>query len=58
VTLMRSSIEGLPLLHRGKVRETYAVGDDPPATIPAAVAVPFGPPLVIGAPVGTKGLVP
>jgi hypothetical protein len=37
---------------------TYAVGDDPPATIPAAVAVPFGPPLVIGAPVGTKGLVP
>jgi len=28
VTLMRSSIEGLPLLHRGKVRETYAVGDD------------------------------
>jgi phosphoribosylaminoimidazole-succinocarboxamide synthase len=25
---MRSSIEGLPLLHRGKVRETYAVGDD------------------------------
>ena len=37
---------------------TYAVGDDPPATIPAAVAVPFGPPLVIGAPVSTKGLVP
>jgi phosphoribosylaminoimidazole-succinocarboxamide synthase len=28
VTLIRSSIEGLPLLHRGKVRETYAVGDD------------------------------
>ncbi len=28
MTLMRSSIEGLPLLHRGKVRETYAVGDD------------------------------
>jgi phosphoribosylaminoimidazole-succinocarboxamide synthase len=25
---MRSTIEGLPLLHRGKVRETYAVGDD------------------------------
>ncbi len=28
MTLTRSSIEGLPLLHRGKVRETYAVGDD------------------------------
>jgi phosphoribosylaminoimidazole-succinocarboxamide synthase len=28
VTLIASSIEGLPLLHRGKVRETYAVGDD------------------------------
>jgi phosphoribosylaminoimidazole-succinocarboxamide synthase len=28
VTLTRSSIEGLPLVHRGKVRETYAVGDD------------------------------
>jgi phosphoribosylaminoimidazole-succinocarboxamide synthase len=28
VTLTASSIEGLPLLHRGKVRETYAVGDD------------------------------
>ncbi len=28
MTLMRSSIEGLPLLHRGKVRETYGVGDD------------------------------
>jgi phosphoribosylaminoimidazole-succinocarboxamide synthase len=28
VTLTRTSIEGLPLVHRGKVRETYAVGDD------------------------------
>jgi phosphoribosylaminoimidazole-succinocarboxamide synthase len=28
MTLMASSVEGLPLLHRGKVRETYAVGDD------------------------------
>jgi phosphoribosylaminoimidazole-succinocarboxamide synthase len=28
LTLTRSSIEGLQLLHRGKVRETYAVGDD------------------------------
>ena len=28
MTLTRSTIEGLPLLHRGKVRETYAVGDD------------------------------
>jgi len=28
VTLTHSSIEGLPLLHRGKVRETYAVGDN------------------------------
>jgi phosphoribosylaminoimidazole-succinocarboxamide synthase len=28
LTLTRTSIEGLPLLHRGKVRETYAVGDD------------------------------
>jgi phosphoribosylaminoimidazole-succinocarboxamide synthase len=28
VTLTRSTIPGLPLLHRGKVRETYAVGDD------------------------------
>ena len=28
MTLLRSEIEGLPLLHRGKVRETYAVGDD------------------------------
>ncbi len=28
MTMLRSSIEGLPLLHRGKVRETYAVGDD------------------------------
>jgi phosphoribosylaminoimidazole-succinocarboxamide synthase len=28
VTLLRSTIEGLPLVHRGKVRETYAVGDD------------------------------
>ncbi|HEX2141631.1 MAG TPA: phosphoribosylaminoimidazolesuccinocarboxamide synthase [Candidatus Limnocylindria bacterium] len=28
MTLLRSRIEGLPLIHRGKVRETYAVGDD------------------------------
>ncbi len=28
MTLTRSSIEGLPLVHRGKVRETYAVGED------------------------------
>ena len=28
MTLTRSTIEGLPLLHRGKVRETYAIGDD------------------------------
>jgi phosphoribosylaminoimidazole-succinocarboxamide synthase len=28
VTLLRSTIEELPLVHRGKVRETYAVGDD------------------------------
>jgi phosphoribosylaminoimidazole-succinocarboxamide synthase len=28
VTLTRSTIPGLPLLHRGKVRETYGVGDD------------------------------
>lgn len=28
MTLTASSIEGLPLVHRGKVRETYAVGDD------------------------------
>ena len=27
-TLLRSDIPGLPLIHRGKVRETYAVGDD------------------------------
>jgi phosphoribosylaminoimidazole-succinocarboxamide synthase len=28
MTLLRTAIEGLPLVHRGKVRETYAVGDD------------------------------
>ncbi|HSM38534.1 MAG TPA: phosphoribosylaminoimidazolesuccinocarboxamide synthase [Candidatus Limnocylindrales bacterium] len=28
MTLTRSEIAGLPLIHRGKVRETYAVGDD------------------------------
>ncbi len=28
VTLLSTRIEGLPLVHRGKVRETYAVGDD------------------------------
>jgi len=28
VILAASTIPGLPLLHRGKVRETYAVGDD------------------------------
>ena len=28
MTLIASSIEGLRLLHRGKVRETYAVGED------------------------------
>ncbi|HEX2194950.1 MAG TPA: phosphoribosylaminoimidazolesuccinocarboxamide synthase [Candidatus Limnocylindria bacterium] len=28
MTLVRSSIENLPLVHRGKVRETYAVGQD------------------------------
>jgi phosphoribosylaminoimidazole-succinocarboxamide synthase len=28
VTLLTTRIEGLPLVHRGKVRETYAVGDD------------------------------
>ncbi|HEX6128489.1 MAG TPA: phosphoribosylaminoimidazolesuccinocarboxamide synthase [Candidatus Limnocylindria bacterium] len=28
MTLTHTSIEGLPLEHRGKVRETYAVGDD------------------------------
>ncbi len=37
---------------------SYAVGDDPPAAIPTAVTVPYGPPLVIGAPVVTKGLAP
>jgi phosphoribosylaminoimidazole-succinocarboxamide synthase len=28
LTLTHSSIAGLPLVHRGKVRETYAVGED------------------------------
>ncbi len=28
MTMLRSAIEELELLHRGKVRETYAVGDD------------------------------
>ena len=28
MTLTHSQIAGLPLIHRGKVRETYAVGDD------------------------------
>ena len=28
MTLLSTRIEGLPLVHRGKVRETYAVGDD------------------------------
>ena len=28
MTMTRSSIAGLPLLHRGKVRETYALGED------------------------------
>jgi phosphoribosylaminoimidazole-succinocarboxamide synthase len=28
LTLTRTEIPGLPLVHRGKVRETYAVGDD------------------------------
>ncbi len=28
MTLMHSSVDGLDLVHRGKVRETYAVGDD------------------------------
>jgi phosphoribosylaminoimidazole-succinocarboxamide synthase len=28
MTLLRTSIEELPLVHRGKVRETYAVGED------------------------------
>jgi phosphoribosylaminoimidazole-succinocarboxamide synthase len=28
MTLIQSQIEGLPLVHRGKVRETYAVADD------------------------------
>jgi len=28
VILAKSTIPGLPLIHRGKVRETYAVGDD------------------------------
>jgi phosphoribosylaminoimidazole-succinocarboxamide synthase len=28
MTLMRSSVDGLDLVHRGKVRETYAVGED------------------------------
>ena len=28
MTLTQSEIPGLTLLHRGKVRETYAVGDD------------------------------
>ncbi len=27
-TLLHTEIPGLPLIHRGKVRETYAVGDD------------------------------
>jgi len=27
VTVMRTDLEGLPLIHRGKVRETYAVDD-------------------------------
>ncbi len=28
MTLLRSEIEGLPLVHRGKVRETYQIDDD------------------------------
>ena len=28
MTLLSTRIEGLPLVHRGKVRETYAIGDD------------------------------
>ena len=28
MTLLSTRIEGLPLVHRGKVRETYAVGED------------------------------
>jgi phosphoribosylaminoimidazole-succinocarboxamide synthase len=28
MTLTTSSVEGLSLIHRGKVRETYAIGDD------------------------------
>jgi phosphoribosylaminoimidazole-succinocarboxamide synthase len=28
MTMLQSQIEGLPLVHRGKVRETYAVGED------------------------------
>ena len=28
VTLLSTQIEGLPLVHRGKVRETYAIGED------------------------------
>ena len=28
MTLLRSEIQDLPLIHRGKVRETYEVDDD------------------------------
>jgi hypothetical protein len=40
------------------VTGTFAVGDDAPAAIPAAVTVPYGPPAVSSAAVGTKGLAP
>ena len=37
---------------------SYAVGDGQPAAIPTGVTVPYGPASVIGASVGTKGVVP
>jgi phosphoribosylaminoimidazole-succinocarboxamide synthase len=53
VTLLRTSIEGLPLVHRGKVRETYAVGDDQLLLVATDRLSAFD--VVFGQPIPDKG---
>jgi len=55
MTLMSSSVAGLEMIHRGKVRETYAVGDDRLLLVATDRLSAFD--VVFGQPIPDKGLV-
>ena len=55
MTLMSSSVAGLEMIHRGKVRETYAVGDDRLLLVATDRLSAFD--VVFGQPIPDKGRV-